>query len=63
MYLRDGWVCRLCGLPVSRTAIVPHPDAPVVDHVIPLVRGGEHGPGNWQTAHFMCNSRKRDLVA
>lgn len=61
VYERDGWVCQICGDPVNRAAQVPELDAPVIDHVVALARGGEHGLTNWQTAHFYCNSVKRDL--
>ncbi|MFI9244157.1 HNH endonuclease [Streptomyces sp. NPDC053086] len=60
VFERDGWRCRLCGKTVLRTAVVPHPRAPVIDHVIPLARGGTHEPSNVQTAHFLCNSIKSD---
>lgn len=59
---RDGWVCRICGDSVNREAKVPALDAPVLDHRIPLAAGGDHAPENWQTAHFYCNSVKRDQV-
>lgn len=58
---RDGWICQLCDFAVDREAKVPAFEAPVIDHIIPLAAGGEHGPDNWQTAHFWCNSYKRDL--
>jgi 5-methylcytosine-specific restriction endonuclease McrA len=59
---RDGWICRICGDPVNRDAAVPALDAPVIDHRIPLAAGGEHSEANWQTAHYYCNSVKRDQV-
>lgn len=59
---RDGWCCRICGDPVNRNAVVPALDAPVIDHRIPLAAGGAHEEANWQTAHFYCNSVKRDQV-
>lgn len=58
IFERDGWRCRLCRRKVRRDAQVPHPLAPVLDHVIPLARGGTHEPSNVQCAHFRCNSRK-----
>lgn len=58
IHRRDGWTCQLCGQPVARDEVVPHPLAPVVDHVISLVNGGTHEPANVQCAHFMCNSIK-----
>ena len=62
VFVRDGWMCRICGDPVNRSAQVPELDAPVVDHRIPLARGGAHAPENWQTAHFYCNSVKCDQL-
>ncbi|MEO3775521.1 HNH endonuclease [Micromonospora sp. B11E3] len=40
-----------------RAAKVPQPDAPTVDHVIALARGGAHGEENWATAHQDGSSR------
>lgn len=62
VYERDNWICCLCNLPVDRCARVPAGFAATIDHVIPLARGGERGLNNWQTAHFICNSRKRDVL-
>lgn len=62
VFERDGWACRLCGDPLDRSADVPHPMAPVLDHIVPLALGGEHAHYNVQAAHFMCNSRKRDVL-
>lgn len=58
VFERDAWICQLCGGLVERDALVPEDQAPVIDHVIALALGGEHGPDNWQTAHFLCNSLK-----
>jgi 5-methylcytosine-specific restriction endonuclease McrA len=55
IYERDGWRCQLCHKSVVRTAKVPHPKAPTLDHIIPLSAGGRHEPTNVQLAHFGCN--------
>lgn len=57
---RDSWRCQLCGKAVNRKAVVPHPKAPVLDHIIPLAAGGTHEPSNAQCAHYLCNSVKSD---
>lgn len=57
---RDRGVCQLCNGPVNLKAKWPHPDSPSIDHVIPLVRRGEHGYHNTQLAHLGCNLRKGD---
>jgi hypothetical protein len=58
IYERDGWTCQLCFRPIPRTEVVPHPDAPTIDHVLALASGGTHEPGNVQAAHFLCNALK-----
>lgn len=60
VFVRDGYRCHLCRRLTLRTAVVPHPRAPVIDHLVPL------GPGadalhNVATACFMCNSTRRDV--
>lgn len=66
VFTRDRWVCHICHRKVRRTACVPHPFAPTIDHVIPLAElartGSPDGPWNWRTAHFRCNSTKREGV-
>lgn len=61
IYERDDWTCHICGDPVNRVARVPELDAPTIDHVIARAMGGGHMPSNLKTAHFYCNSLKRDL--
>jgi len=63
IFERDGWRCQLCRKALLRDAVVPHPLAPTIDHIVPLACGGSHEPRNVQAAHFMCNSRKRDGAA
>lgn len=55
---RDRWLCHICGKATKRNAVVPDLMAPVLDHVIPISRGGTHEPANVRTAHYSCNSRK-----
>lgn len=58
IFERDGWECQLCGKAIKRDALVPHPLAPTIDHIVPLAAGGTHEPANAQAAHFMCNAMK-----
>lgn len=60
VFERDKWTCRLCNRRAARDKVVPHPMAPVLDHIIPLANGGTHEPANVQCAHFLCNSLKGD---
>ncbi len=56
VYERDHWKCQICGKKVRRSATVPDPLAPTLDHIIPICEGGEHSYRNVRTAHFICNS-------
>lgn len=62
IFNRDRWICQLCGKRTKRSAAVPDPKAPVIDHIVPLAAGPELGgvdaPWNVQCAHFLCNSIK-----
>ena len=55
---RDKGQCGICGKPVDFTTQPPSPLAATIDHVIALVRGGEHSYGNTQLAHHRCNTQK-----
>jgi 5-methylcytosine-specific restriction endonuclease McrA len=58
--VRDGHLCGLCHAQVPMDLAVPHPQAPTVDHVVPLAKGGDDTRANVQLAHFICNSLKGD---
>lgn len=58
VYERDGWICRLCGDPIDRVAVKPHPHSRSIDHIVPIALGGEHSIRNVQAAHLGCNVRK-----
>lgn len=60
VYARDGYVCRLCD--ESTVPGGPYALRPSVDHIVPLIRGGEHSYINVQTAHCKCNSMKGDRL-
>lgn len=62
VFERDAWRCGLCRRKVRRNVKVPHPLAAVLDHIVPLAKGGTHEPGNVQCAHFRCNSVKSDRI-
>lgn len=51
--------CRLCGQPVDKTIRNPDPAAPVIDHLIPIARGGpEYERSNLGLMHRACNREK-----
>lgn len=57
---RDGWICQLCFTPIDWTLSGRRPDAPALDHVIPLNKGGSHAWDNVQASHMGCNGSKGD---
>ena len=60
---RDGWKCQICGTstPKSRRGTL-HSNAPELDHIIPLSKGGHHTKANTQCACRACNGWKSDRV-
>lgn len=50
VYEREGGRCHICGRRVSRAHFT-------LDHLVPLIRGGEHTYANVRIAHGRCNSR------
>ena len=60
VFVRDGWICYLCGEPTDQGVDALHPDSPTVDHVLALSIGGQHVRNNVATAHLRCNSSKQD---
>jgi 5-methylcytosine-specific restriction endonuclease McrA len=51
----DDGVCGICGEDVD-------PFGFEVDHIIPLVKAGEHSYANAQPAHKSCNASKNDRI-
>ena len=55
---RDQWTCGVCNEGVDPELSWPDRMCAVVDHVIPVSKGGAHTRANVQTAHNLCNARK-----
>jgi 5-methylcytosine-specific restriction endonuclease McrA len=51
--------CHICGLPIDYTLKWPNKRCFVIDHVVPLDRGGADSLENLRAAHADCNSTKR----
>jgi 5-methylcytosine-specific restriction endonuclease McrA len=59
VFNRDGWRCQLCHKKLRRADRGTISDnAPELDHIIPLSKGGEHSYRNTQCACRKCNSEK-----
>jgi 5-methylcytosine-specific restriction endonuclease McrA len=51
--------CGICGEPIDYTLPHTNPRSFVVDHIVPLSKGGPDTRSNKQAAHRDCNSTKR----
>lgn len=63
VFRRDAWRCRLCGISTpERLRGTCAPNAPELDHIVPLSAGGPHTYDNTQCACRKCNGAKGNLV-
>jgi 5-methylcytosine-specific restriction endonuclease McrA len=61
--LKTENVCGICGHPVDKSLKYPHPMSPVIDHRIPVSKGGHPSAiENLQLAHWSCNRQKSDKM-
>ena len=59
---RYGWTCGICGLKTNQALLgTSEPNAPTVDHIVPMSKGGSHTYDNVQCACHLCNSLKSDF--
>ena len=59
---RDKPPCALCGSDIDYTLRYPYLECFVVDHVVPVNKGGLDELENKQAAHNRCNRLKSDLI-
>lgn len=63
VFERDGWCCYMCGISTPRELRgTLAPNAPELEHIIPLSKGGAHSYGNTACACRACNARKSDKL-
>lgn len=61
--LATAEVCGICGKPLDKKAKYPSPMSTVVDHIVPINRGGHPSDmSNLQAAHRWCNRQKSDKL-
>lgn len=61
VFERDGWRCYLCGCDTPRRLRGTYePNAPEVEHVIPLAKDGPHSYANTRCSCRACNQDKGD---
>lgn len=59
VFERDGWRCQLCGVKTPKTAKGTRAaNAPELDHIVPMSRGGAHRYENVHCACRACNAAK-----
>jgi 5-methylcytosine-specific restriction endonuclease McrA len=56
---RSRPACHICGVPIDYTLHYLDPMSFVIDHVVPLQKGGADDITNVRAAHRECNSKKR----
>lgn len=61
VFERDGWSCQLCGCSTPKSLRGTYePNAPELDHIIPVSKGGAHTEKNLQCLCRACNIAKSD---
>lgn len=61
VFKRDGWMCQLCKCKTPRSKRGTYDDdAPELDHIVPLGKGGAHTWANVQCSCRKCNGAKGD---
>ncbi|MDT2848772.1 HNH endonuclease signature motif containing protein [Vagococcus carniphilus] len=61
--LKTENVCGICGHLINKKLKAPDPMSPVVDHIIPINKGGHPSAiENLQLAHWTCNRQKSDKL-
>jgi len=59
VFMRDGYRCQLCNIKLNKkNRGTNRDDAPELDHIIPLSKGGEHSYRNTQCSCRKCNMDK-----
>ena len=61
--LKTENISGICGKPVDKRLKSPDPMSPVIDHIIPVSKGGHPSAiENLQLAHWTCNRQKSDKM-
>lgn len=60
---RDGWQCYICGCSTPKELRGTYENnAPEIDHIIPLSKGGSHTKDNVRCCCRACNGAKNDMT-
>ncbi|WP_086348523.1 HNH endonuclease [Candidatus Enterococcus clewellii] len=61
--LKTENTCGICGHPIDKRLKSPDPMSAVVDHIVPVSKGGHPSDiANLQLAHWTCNRQKSDKL-
>ncbi|MCW0993094.1 HNH endonuclease signature motif containing protein [Streptococcus anginosus] len=61
--LKSSTHCGICGRLVNKKLKYPDPMSPVIDHIVPIAKGGHPSAiENLQLAHWQCNRQKSDKL-
>ena len=58
---REGWLCKIRGLPVGQTLTYPDPMYPSLDHIVPVTDGGTNDVWNLRLASHGLQPGSRQL--
>ena len=60
---RDKWRCQMCGVKTpARLRGTFEPNAPELDHIMPLSKSGSHSIDNVQLLCRSCNAKKSNHI-
>lgn len=63
IFAKHKWTCQICGCPTPESQRGTKCDnAPEIDHIIPLSRGGSHTESNLQNTCRKCNREKGSTI-
>lgn len=63
VFEHDHWTCMICVKPTPKEKRgTIELDAPELDHIVPLAKGGAHSYANTQTLCRSCNMKKSDTL-
>ncbi len=61
--LKTQNTCSICGKVIDMSLKAPNPLSPVIDHIIPVSKGGHPSDiNNLQLSHWQCNRQKSDKL-
>ena len=61
--LKSSTHCGICGRLVNKKLKYPDPMSPVIDHIVPIAKGGHPSAiDNLRLAHWQCNRQKSDKL-